>query len=202
MDSALGLSQSVLGMVVLITFALASLQNPGIVPQNDAIPKELTGTLLDVQGKPLHRFLRIAGVIVKQKFCMTCMIFRPPRSKHCTFCDNCVLRFDHHCAWLGNCVGLYNYRYFVCLINSATLFLVGCIYATTQVLHQTMVEQYGEKVDAVHWFVTLLQEPYLVVFPFYCIVLLAGTLLLSVYHTVISTQNLTTNEHVKNYYRQ
>lgn len=35
----------------------------------------------------------------------------------------------------------------------------------------------------------------------YCVLLLVAVLLLSIYHTVVSLQNLTTNEHVKNYYR-
>ncbi|KAL7719965.1 Palmitoyltransferase [Entamoeba marina] len=46
------------------------------------------------------------------QYCCYCNHFKPPRTRHCVVCDKCVLERDHHCSWLGFCVGKHNLRYF------------------------------------------------------------------------------------------
>lgn len=34
------------------------------------------------------------------------------RTHHCSICKCCVLKMDHHCPWINNCVGHFTHRYF------------------------------------------------------------------------------------------
>ncbi|KAJ0452344.1 putative protein S-acyltransferase [Helianthus annuus] len=60
------------------------------------------------------------GTSVRDYTCPYCNVVQPPRAKHCHDCKKCVLQFDHHCVWLGTCIGQGNHCRFWCYILEQT----------------------------------------------------------------------------------
>lgn len=46
-------------------------------------------------------------------YCADCHQHRPPRTYHCSLCDCCILKRNHHCHFTGVCIGLGNQRNFI-----------------------------------------------------------------------------------------
>eukprot|EP00882_Tetradesmus_deserticola_P013688 GHRQ01014535.1.p3 GENE.GHRQ01014535.1~~GHRQ01014535.1.p3 ORF type:complete len:225 (+),score=84.59 GHRQ01014535.1:596-1270(+) len=49
----------------------------------------------------------------RPRFCKRCSAWKPERSHHCSMSGQCVLKMDHYCIWVVNCVGLLNYKFFL-----------------------------------------------------------------------------------------
>eukprot|EP00435_Cladocopium_sp_Y103_P045254 s2196_g12.t4 len=60
----------------------------------------------------------------RKEACVICGRLRAARCKHCRHCGRCVARFDHHCPWLGNCIGARNLSMFLRFLMSTLLSLL------------------------------------------------------------------------------
>lgn len=115
---------------MMLCFFKAMLTDPGVVP-------------------PLWGFYMGDSETKRRRYCLMCHVFKPERCHHCSACNRCVLNMDHHCrnkysAWINNCVGFYNRKYFLLLlfyvnINTYTvaISLFPQIYNELYLLYQT-----------------------------------------------------------------
>ena len=55
-------------------------------------------------------------------YCYLCEVNVGLTSKHCRYCDKCIVGFDHHCVWLNTCIGTKNYLWFFTAVTSSALF--------------------------------------------------------------------------------
>ncbi|KAE9412219.1 hypothetical protein Angca_007917, partial [Angiostrongylus cantonensis] len=56
------------------------------------------------------------------RYCAKCKCIKPDRAHHCSICGECILKFDHHCPWVNNCVNFYNYKFFLLFLGYGLIF--------------------------------------------------------------------------------
>lgn len=198
LSPAIPVFAAMLFLFSMATLLRTSFSDPGVIPR--ALPDEAAFIEMEIeatngavpQGQrppPRIKNFQINNQIVKLKYCYTCKIFRPPRASHCSICDNCVERFDHHCPWVGNCVGKRNYRYFYLFILSLSLltiyvFAFNIVYVALKSLKIGFLE-------------TLKETPGTVLEVLICFFTLWSVVGLTGFHTFLVALNQTTNEDIK-----
>ncbi|ORY00676.1 ankyrin, partial [Basidiobolus meristosporus CBS 931.73] len=91
-------------------------------------PGYLTANPSHDKGKEMILRLASTNQLDARNFCITCLIRKPIRSKHCKMCNKCVAKFDHHCPWTHNCVGVNNHIYFVSYLYSMIIGILIYVY--------------------------------------------------------------------------
>ncbi|KAJ0259416.1 Palmitoyltransferase [Hirschfeldia incana] len=164
---------------------LTSSRDPGIIPRNKEAPEAEALERLSSTKLPRTKDVLVNGYTVKVKFCETCLLYRPPRASHCSTCNNCVQRFDHHCPWVGQCIALRNYPYFIGFISTSTLL---CLYVFV-FSWVSMLEVHGKMLLMV-----ITDDIIFIVLIIYCFIVVWFVGGLTVFHLYLICTNQTTCE--------
>ena len=158
----------------------------------------------EVKSKSIY--IRQLGHIREYKICDTCYLIRPLRSTHCNTCDNCVIRFDHHCPWIGTCVGMRNYPYFfiyLCFLNLLQIFtgIISIIDIIMKILYnlknkKDLYNNNKNKIIKMSFCEIIIS---LYIFIYICITMIFTTGLL-IFHIRMVVNNLTTKEELKKFF--
>ena len=97
-----------------LSYAYTSLINPGY-------PKNTLGRTFGIPRNDYY-------------FCDYCRFYLKKISygSHCSLCDICVEKFDHHCAWTGHCIGKNNKITFCIFVPSIFILLIYFSFAFVQ----------------------------------------------------------------------
>ena len=124
--------------IPIITFLfIGACSDPGLVERNNEY------AFYDNRKSVIK--MNIKGHMANLNYCYTCFHFRPPRTSHCAECDNCVENFDHHCLWLGTCVGKRNYKYFFYLLSLTSVLCFMVVISSVIFLIEFFKNYFKEK---------------------------------------------------------
>jgi hypothetical protein len=193
----------VLLMTTVILLLFTSHTDPGIIPRYamrllvEGLEEEVArsigceGLNIDIvygtNDESILQTLAARGY----RWCSFCRMIQPPRATHCRDCDCCILRNDHHCPFVNNCIGQRNYVHFcgfllslVCL-NIAVFSGIG-LWAAGDGNATTVNEITGSIRTAI---LCVLIVP--------ATVFLVGIVGLSIFHAVLICRGRTTREVLK-----
>lgn len=98
-----------------LLFLLCALRNPGIFEADGS------QVILAVEG---------GMAALPRRWCDVCRHERLEKVEHCPFCQVCVEGLDHHCPWMGKCIGkknLCNFYSFLCVSFASLAYIYAVV---------------------------------------------------------------------------
>lgn len=146
-----GISQC-LATLLVVCFTRALMTDPGSVPDQpewkdmSEQSQKRTFTVVSTSSatgeEPTQAAIKQHEVkqTGQRRICKWCDHFKPDRTHHCRVCKSCIIRMDHHCPWIVNCVGFRNHKYFFLLVFYALLNVIFIVLTMMDSLSRTLVE--------------------------------------------------------------
>ncbi|XP_044293136.1 palmitoyltransferase ZDHHC13 isoform X3 [Varanus komodoensis] len=120
-----------LGMVGLLYYFYKTVRSdPGYIKTSEEENKKNILTLGE------------SGCLDFRTFCTSCLVKKPLRSMHCSICNSCVARYDQHCIWIGQCIGVGNHCYFVLFLLFLSVVNIWAIYGTILCTYSQLLMHY------------------------------------------------------------
>ncbi|XP_018565129.1 probable palmitoyltransferase ZDHHC20 [Anoplophora glabripennis] len=99
----------------------------------------------------LDRFCQAKNLVIETRYpatciryCFKCKHIKPDRARHCSKCGVCVLKMDHHCPWVNNCIGFSNLKNFHLFLLYSTLYSVYLVCTSLKyvevILHEVQLQ--------------------------------------------------------------
>lgn len=84
----------ILTLVCCQSFIKASFSDPGILPRGPGWDTQ--DQLSPFRLPPVTLPVKVINENHKLRFCETCFMYRPPKTVHCSICNNCVSEFGKY----------------------------------------------------------------------------------------------------------
>ncbi|KAI5807378.1 DHHC palmitoyltransferase-domain-containing protein [Peziza echinospora] len=176
-----------------ITMYLAASSDPGFITRENHYAS--------MRVYPYDHIIFHPGVI-----CRTCILYKPPRSKHCSICKGCVAKHDHHCIWINNCVGHANTRHFLAFLCATNVYLAYGGYLSHKLMNRFIltlvprarrISQLSWSTYFKGWGIGFLQETHIGAVFLLCAMCGILSFSFTFYHLYLIWAGTTTNESFK-----
>ncbi|KAL5368556.1 DHHC-like palmitoyl transferase [Cryptosporidium parvum] len=113
---------TILTLLTIYSFAILIIKDPGSLESlkcDNNPPREFKSTI---------------------RYCNKCSgrKWKPPRAHHCTTCNICIFKMDHHCMLINNCIGYSNQKIYILflfyLACSSSLTIVSSFFLLTKLI--------------------------------------------------------------------
>lgn len=120
---------------------------------------------------------------------MTCNIYKPPRASHCDICGVCIEKMDHHCPWLGTCIGKRNYKEFYLFLLSLFIEIIIVFAMSISIMSLNVTNGISNIGN------TLAEYPFSIILAIICVPAFIFVGIMLLFHSFLILKNITTREY-------